>query len=157
MASLGQATQPFTSSNATSKAPHKQAATKPPKRRTEAVPAAPVQASGNLAVVIAYALSQVGDGYRRGATGPDLWDCSALTMKAYAQIGVRLPHQSGAQMRYGRPVVRAQLQPGDLVFWKGHVALSLGGNRIVHATNPRTGVKVATIYGSPIGFRRLVG
>jgi cell wall-associated NlpC family hydrolase len=78
-------------------------------------------------------------------------------MGALAQAGIRLPHQSGQQMRHGRPVARGELRPGDLVFWNGHVALSLGGNRIVHAANRRTGVAVGTIYGSPVGYRRLIG
>lgn len=132
----------------------KPAAKKP---ATKAPVPPPVKASGNLQAVVNFALAQVGDSYQWGATGPDRWDCSAITMAAYARIGIKLPHQSEQQMRYGRPVSRSDLKPGDLIFWNGHVALSLGGNALVHAANPRVGVVRGTIYGSPIGYRRLVG
>lgn len=133
------------------------AAKKPGKATSAGKKPATVAASGSVAEVVRFALSQVGDRYVYGATGPDRWDCSALSMAAYAQIGIRLPHQSGQQMRYGRAISRSQLKPGDLIFWNGHVAISLGGNRLVHAANPRVGVATGTIYGSPTGYRRLVG
>lgn len=158
----GAVPQPAKPVRAQPQPPRKTATAKPPKRPGGTSGAAPVRAAGNLAVVIRYALAQVGDRYVWGASGPDAWDCSALSMQAYAQIGIRLPHQSGAQMRYGTPVTRAQLRPGDLIFWAtngriSHLAISLGGNRMVHAANPRKGVLVASIYGAPVGYRRLVG
>lgn len=145
-------------------APPKPAAPKPPKATIPPKPQPPVQvqASGNLAAVVNFALAQAGDRYVWGAAGPNAWDCSALSMVAYARIGVRLPHNAAAQYRFGRPVARAQLRAGDLVFWGNrggiyHVAISLGGDRIVHAANPRKGVLVAAIYGTPAGYRRIVG
>ncbi len=118
--------------------------------------------SGKGATIARWAAAQAGKSYRFGATGPSSFDCSGLSQRAAAQVGIKLPHNAAAQFRYGRSISRAQLQPGDLIFWRNnggisHVAVSLGGNTMVHAANPRTGVKRATIYGSPAGYRRIVG
>ncbi len=113
---------------------------------------------GDKAAMVAFALAQVGEPYVWGAAGPDRWDCSGLALRAAAQIGVTLPHRARDIARRGTPITRAQLQPGDLVFWGQpayHVAISLGGNRIVHAANPRTGVVIGTIYGTPSAYRRI--
>jgi len=131
---------------------------KPPQTRKPQAPAAvPVQASGNVAAVVNFALAQVGRPYRLNTAGPGSFDCSGLTMRAYQQIGIRLPHQSEQQRRYGRSVSRAQLRAGDLIFYPGHVAIALDTKRMVHAANPRKGVLVASIYGTPVMYRRLVG
>lgn len=118
-------------------------------------PVEKVTVTGRGAVIARFGLAQVGERYVWGAAGPSQWDCSGLVQGAARAAGVSLPHQSGAMMRYGRAVSRSQLQSGDLVFWSGHVAISLGGNRIVHAANSRVGVVVGTIYGTPIGYRRI--
>lgn len=98
--------------------------------------------------VVAAAMSRVGSAYVRGGSGPSSFDCSGLTMWAYRQVGISLPHFSGAQMAAGRPVSIDSMQPGDLMFWGSgggrHVAMYIGGGQVVHATNPRSGVKVGT-------------
>jgi cell wall-associated NlpC family hydrolase len=102
--------------------------------------------------VVAYALNQVGDSYVWGATGPSAFDCSGLTMAAYRVAGISLPHSSSAQYSSYRHVSRSQLQPGDLVFYYSpihHVAIYIGGGRIVHAANPSSGVLVADLYSMP--------
>lgn len=76
------------------------------------------------------------------------WDCSGLTMRAFASAGVSIPHSSRAQFRYGRKISRSQLQPGDLIFFKSpisHVGIYLGGGRMVHAPRPGSRVKIAPI------------
>ena len=104
-------------------------------------------ATGNAGRVVAYARAQVGKRYRFGATGPSAFDCSGLVVAAYARIGISLPHYTGSLLKRGRYVSRSQLRPGDLVFPSGgHVAIYIGNGLIVHASNPRTGVKVSTIY-----------
>ncbi len=113
-------------------------------------------ASSRVNTVVNFALAQVGKPYRWGASGPGSYDCSGLTMASYARVGIRLAHQSGAQASAGRAVSRAQLQRGDLIVYSGHVAIALGGGKMVHAANPRTGIVVANIYGSPTGYRRLL-
>ena len=98
---------------------------------------------GAAGEAIRTALAQVGDRYEHGATGPDAFDCSGLTSYAYAAAGISLPHSSRAQSTLGTQVSRAELQPGDLVFYYSpisHVALYIGNGMIVHA---RT-------YGSPV-------
>lgn len=125
--------------------------------KTPAVtPVTPVASSSRVATVVNFALAQVGKRYVWGAAGPGSYDCSGLTMAAYAKAGIRLPHQSGGQAHAGRAVSRASLQRGDLIVYSGHVAIALGGGKMVHAANPRTGIVVANIYGSPIGYRRLL-
>ena len=109
--------------------------------------------SGGAAAAVAYAMAQVGDAYVYGAAGPDAFDCSGLTMAAWAQAGVALPHSSGAQMGSGTPVSIDALQPGDLVFYYSpvsHVAMYIGNGQIVHAANPGSGVLVSSVSSMPI-------
>jgi cell wall-associated NlpC family hydrolase len=104
------------------------------------------------AVAVDFALAQLGETYRWGAAGPDAWDCSGLTMAAWRQAGVSLPHYSAAQYAQVEHISADQLRPGDLVFWGAspgsihHVALYIGDGKIVHA--PRTGrpVSVDSMY-----------
>jgi cell wall-associated NlpC family hydrolase len=93
---------------------------------------------------VAFARAQLGEPYLWAAAGPDAWDCSGLTMGAWAAAGRSLPHYSVAQYEQSTPVGAADLRPGDLVFWSDggpaqiyHVALYAGGGMIIHA--PRTG------------------
>ncbi len=111
-----------------------------------------VPASGRAKAAVAYAMSQVGDSYVYGAAGPSAFDCSGLTMMAWAQAGVGLPHSSGAQYGSGPHVAASDLQPGDLVFYYSpisHVGIYIGNGLIVHAANPGTGVRVAGLYSMP--------
>ena len=88
-----------------------------------------------------------------GTDGPVGFDCSGLALWAWAQVGVFLPHYSGYQYRSGMHVSRGNLMPGDLVFWAyntsdpgsiHHVAIYIGGGRIVQA--PQTGDVVKISY-----------
>jgi cell wall-associated NlpC family hydrolase len=111
-----------------------------------------VEASGRAAAAVHYAMAQVGDAYVYGAAGPNAFDCSGLTMMAWAQAGVGLPHSSSAQSGTGTRVSADQLQPGDLVFYYSpisHVAMYIGNGLIVHAANPSAGVRVAELYSMP--------
>ncbi|QNN51195.1 NlpC/P60 family protein [Nocardioides mesophilus] len=98
---------------------------------------------------IAFAKAQLGEPYQWGATGPSSWDCSGLTMGAWREGGISLPHYSVAQYDAGTPISASELRPGDLVFWSSssspsgihHVALYIGNGQIIHA--PRTGRPVA--------------
>jgi cell wall-associated NlpC family hydrolase len=96
------------------------------------------------AAAIAYAEAQLGKPYRWGAAGPDAFDCSGLTMRAWQAGGVALPRVTYDQARTGTRIHRAALQPGDLVFTNGfgHVALYLGGATVIQA--PHTGAEVST-------------
>lgn len=117
------------------------------------VPVAEAPASGGAAAAVQYALAQVGDAYVYGAAGPDAFDCSGLTMMAWAQAGVSLPHSSSAQMSSGTPVAMSALQPGDLVFYYSpvsHVGMYIGNGQIVHASNPSQPVNVAPVSSMPV-------
>jgi len=107
--------------------------------------------SGRAAKAVMYALSQVGDRYVAAAAGPNSFDCSGLTMTAWRQAGVSLPHYSRSQYSVTRRVPLSQAQAGDLVFYfkRGthHVGLYIGNGKMVHAANPRSGVVVSNILG----------
>jgi cell wall-associated NlpC family hydrolase len=118
---------------------------------TTRVPAS-VPASGRAAAAIQYAMAQVGDAYVYGAMGENAFDCSGLTMRAWAQAGVSLPHSSSAQFSSGPRIAASDLQPGDLVFYYSpisHVGIYIGNGMIVHAANPGTGVAVAGLHSMP--------
>lgn len=129
-------------------------ATQKPKK--PAVTQTPVVA-GSVGTVLAYAKAQLGKPYVWAAAGPNGFDCSGLVMASYARAGIKLPHQTGGLIGRGRPVSRAQLQPGDLVFPNtGHVGIYLGNGMMIHA--PRTGdhVRIAKVYAFYAG-RRIIG
>jgi cell wall-associated NlpC family hydrolase len=96
--------------------------------------------------VVDAALAQVGDPYVWAAAGPDAFDCSGLVLWAFRQAGYVLPHYSGSQHALGNIVPVSSLDRGDLVGWSGHVALYLGGGRIVEASG--TAVRVRTLDSS---------
>lgn len=111
-----------------------------------------VPASGRAAAAVQYAMAQVGDAYVYGAMGENAFDCSGLTMRAWAQAGVSLPHSSSAQFSSGPRIAASDLQPGDLVFYYtpiSHVGMYIGNGMIVDAANPGTGVRVAGLYSMP--------
>lgn len=95
----------------------------------------------------AYALKMVGRPYRYGGASPSRgFDCSGLVQYSYRQAGVKLPHNTAAQLRLSKPIRRAELRRGDLIFFdeKGgpdsHVGIYLGDGTFVHA--PSSGKKV---------------
>jgi cell wall-associated NlpC family hydrolase len=108
--------------------------------------------SGRAGIALHFALQQIGKPYVFGASGLRSWDCSGLTMVAFAHAGVSLPHSSQAQLNYGRRVSRDSLQPGDLVFfYRGvsHVGIYLGHGLMVDAPHPGSNVEVVAINVMP--------
>lgn len=127
----------------------------------QAPTAGSVQAGSDAAqVIIDTALAQVGDPYVWAAGGPDAFDCSGLTQYAYAAAGISLPHSSKAQAALGRPVTRAELQPGDLVYYFSpisHIGIYLGGGKIIHARTFGQPVNVGSVDMSGYaGARRIL-
>lgn len=97
------------------------------------------------------ALSQVGKPYQWGASGPDSYDCSGLTMWAWAHAGVSLPHNSGMQYNSTPRVPQNDWQPGDLLFFGDpihHVAMYIGNGQMVEAPYTGSRVRVNSAYRS---------
>ena len=119
---------------------------------------APTAAAG---VAVTTALAQLGDMYGVGDSGPNTFDCSGLTMYAYAAAGVTLPHSSRAQSTMGTAVSRADLEPGDLVFFYSpvsHVGMYIGNGQMVHSSVTGRPVAVTSVDKSGyVGARRVTG
>lgn len=123
----------------------------PPPAGIEAKPAPPPNQRAGVAVDAA--LSQVGKPYVWGASGPDSYDCSGLTMWAWAQAGVSLPHNSGAQYAATPRVDRSAVQPGDLMFFGSpihHVSMYIGNGQMVEA--PYSGQTVRVVAADRSDF-----
>lgn len=90
--------------------------------------------------VVDAATSFLGTEYRWGGMTVDGIDCSGLVWVAYQVNGLVLPRDADQQRQMGRPVTRDDLQPGDLLFFPGHVAISTGGTEVVHAEYDSAGV-----------------
>ncbi|MET0997759.1 MAG: NlpC/P60 family protein [Marmoricola sp.] len=117
-------------------------------------------AKERMGPALSYALAQVGKAYVFGAAGPSSFDCSGLTMAAWSQAGVSLPHSSSAQYNSGKHISESELQPGDLVFYYSpisHVGMYIGGGKIVNALNPGSGVKVSGLHDMPFSGAVRVG
>ncbi|MEU5876901.1 NlpC/P60 family protein [Spirillospora sp. NPDC047279] len=112
----------------------------------------PVVGTGKGAQALRYAMGKLGRPYVWGAAGPTSFDCSGLTMWAYKQVGISLPHYTGSQWNAGTHISREQLQPGDLVFFYAdlhHMGMYVGDGKMLHA--PQTGdvVKIVPMSGRP--------
>jgi cell wall-associated NlpC family hydrolase len=121
----------------------------------------PPPASGAGAVAAAAAESVVGAPYVFGAAGPSSFDCSGLTMWAWAQAGVSIPHSAAAQYSSLPRVPLSDVQVGDIIYYGNfgpHVAIYVGGGQIVHARHPGPGgqVQYSSMYGydTPYGAVR---
>jgi peptidoglycan DL-endopeptidase CwlO len=130
--------------------------------RDETRPDQSIQAtSGQAQIAVDYALAQVGDAYVYGATGPDAYDCSGLTMAAWAQAGVSLSHSSSVQATQGTSISLSDAVPGDLLFYYSpisHVGMYIGGGQIVHAPNSGSVVEIVPAQGyMPLADVRRVG
>ncbi len=101
--------------------------------------------SGTAQGAVSAALSRLGMPYVWAASGPNSFDCSGLTMWAYGQVGIGLPHSSSAQRGSGPSVSLSALVPGDLVFMPGHVGMYIGNGNVVHAPTTGDVVKVVPL------------
>jgi cell wall-associated NlpC family hydrolase len=135
--------------------------------------------SGGARTVINRAMSQLGVPYAWGggnAHGPTRgirdggvadafgdynkigFDCSGLMIYAFAGVGIQLPHYSGYQAEAGRQVPLSQKRPGDMLFWATggrihHVALYIGGGRMIEAPYSGSHVRIAPVrYGGILGY-----
>lgn len=123
--------------------------TRPTNTRTHttSAPRVSVSVSGRGGAAVAAAESVLGRPYVWGASGPSSFDCSGLTMWAWAHAGVGLSHSSSAQYGSGAQVSQSALQPGDLLFFYSpisHVGMYIGGGQMIHAPHTGDVVRIAT-------------
>ena len=116
------------------------------------------------AQVVAIAMQYLGVPYVWGGASPSGgFDCSGLTMYVFAKVGVSLPHYAAAQYQLGSPVSKDQLQPGDLVFFRGlgHMGMYIGGGNMIHAPHTGDVVKISPLsdpyyVANWVGARRVL-
>ena len=114
--------------------------------------------------LVEYAKQFLGNPYVWGGTSLTKGaDCSGFVLSVYKKYGVTLPHYSVSQSRMGTKISFSQIQPGDLIFYadsKGtinHVAIYIGNNQVIHASSPKTGIKISTYnYRTPIKYVSLL-
>lgn len=125
---------------------------------------APPPDGSKAAQVVAIAMQYLGIPYQWGGASPSTgFDCSGLTAYVFAQVGISLAHHAASQYQLGTPVSRDQLQPGDLVFFRGlgHMGMYIGGGNFIHAPSTGDVVKISSLsepyYVSGwVGARRIL-
>ena len=137
-------------------APAQQAA--PAEQQTaQAEPApepAPVASNSSRgAQIVAIARQYAGAPYVWGGTTPAGWDCIGFARYVYAQVGVNIPASSSGARYAGTVIPASQAQPGDLMWWPGHVGIYTGGGMHIAAWNPSMGTQEAPVWGNPIYIR----
>lgn len=114
--------------------------------------------AGSAGKAVTYAYNAIGVMYKYGADGPNGYDCSGLTSAAWRSAGKSLPHNAAAQYRATSRIGRADLKPGDLVFYRslGHVGLYVGGGQIIDASHAGQPVKKRDMdVMPPYGYGRV--
>ena len=108
--------------------------------------------------IASYACQFVGNPYVAGGTSlTNGADCSGFVQSVYKAFGVSVPRTSWAQGSYGREVSYSDAQPGDVIYYGGHVGIYIGGGQIVHASTQKTGIKYSpATYRSIISVRRFI-
>src|SRR5215813_7152086 len=130
----------------------------------QCAPTIGLTSSNYASVAITFASQQLGKPYLWGATGPDAFDCSGLTMMAYRSAGIDIPRTAAQQWRWGPRVPPGQVKPGDLVFFAGargtakppgHVGIVIGPGLMIDAPSPGLQVRIEPYSNSAaIGFTR---
>jgi cell wall-associated NlpC family hydrolase len=115
--------------------------------------------SGKAGLAVKFAYAALGTPYVYAGASSSGYDCSGLTMAAWRQAGVTLPHNAAEQWNSSHltHIGRSQLQPGDLVFYLNlqHVAIYVGNNQVIHAPQPGEVVKLASVdMMKPYGYAR---
>lgn len=131
----------------------------PPKVKPPVVKERP---SSQTSVMVMFLRAQLGERYVFGGNGPDIWDCSGLSLAAYRSIGIGLPRTSELQSLRGSRVSLSQLKVGDLLFWGAgpglayHVGVYIGSGQYIAAQNPSVGVVERSLSYSPPDFARRI-
>ena len=131
---------------------------------SEAIKFSPTEESASLrSRIVNYAMKFLGNPYVWGGTSLTRGaDCSGFVMSVFANYGVSLPHSSGSQAGCGTSISASEAQPGDLFFYGNgsrinHVAIYIGNGQVVHASSPRTGIKISgAYYRNPVKVVRVL-
>ncbi len=110
-----------------------------------------------------FAKQYVGNPYVWGGTSLTKGaDCSGFVLSVFAEYGVSLPHYSVAQSKEGTAIDVSEVLPGDLIFYSNgstinHVAIYIGNGQVIHASSPKTGIKISKYnYRTPVKARRIL-
>lgn len=113
--------------------------------------------------LVNYAKQFLGNPYVWGGTSlTNGADCSGFVLSIFKKYGVSLPHHSGSQAKMGTQISLSDARPGDLVFYANngtvnHVAIYIGNGQVIHASSPRTGIKISNVsYRTPYCVRRVL-
>ena len=113
--------------------------------------------------LVDFACQFVGNPYVWGGTSLTKGaDCSGFVLSVFKEYGYTLPHHSGSQAQSGTKISESELLPGDLVFYSNgsrinHVAIYIGGGQVVHASNPKTGIRISSYkYRTPVKYVRII-
>ena len=117
---------------------------------------APGAATGSN--IASYACQFVGNPYVAGGTSlTNGCDCSGFVYSVYKAFGISVPRTSFSQATYGTEVSYANAQPGDVIYYGGHVGIYIGNGQIVHASTAKTGIKYSSAtYRTIITVRRFI-
>ena len=129
------------------------------KELPEGMTADDVLGTGDGASVVSTGLKYVGNPYRYGGTSlTNGIDCSAFTQAIYRKYGISLPRTSSAQRSVGKSVSYSNAKVGDLICYNGHVAIYIGGGKIVHAATRSKGICVSNAKspGKIVSVRRVL-
>lgn len=126
--------------------------------KKEEAPKPSSSGSGKGQQIADYACKFIGNPYVAGGTSlTNGADCSGFVMSVYQAFGYSLPRSSYAQSAVGKGVSYSEAQPGDIIYYGGHVGIYIGNGQIVHASTERTGIKITSAtYRSIITIRRIV-
>ncbi|ROR29384.1 SH3 domain-containing protein [Mobilisporobacter senegalensis] len=108
--------------------------------------------SSTRANMVAFAKQYLGNRYVWGGTSlTNGTDCSGFTMSIYSHFGIGISRTSRAQATNGTTISSSQARPGDLIFYSNggginHVAMCIGNGQVIHASNPRSGIKISNMY-----------
>ena len=127
-------------------------------KKKEETPKPTASGSGKGADIANYACKFIGNPYVAGGTSlTNGADCSGFVMSVYQHFGISLPRSSYSQSTVGKGVSYSEAQPGDVIYYGGHVGIYIGNGQIVHASTERTGIKITSAtYRSIITVRRII-